>query len=256
MADAKVTALTELTAVEATDLLYVIDDPAGTPAGKKATVENVMAALGLQRSMGRWDAMPSTGGAGYGLSVTGNSGSTSGTGGSSPANYTLTSAETTNSEAAYQLQNNLSCPMTWRPWFYVRFRVGKTAATRTFAYIGRLNGSLASDDPLDGVFGGRDYAGVRLSSAASDTNFMFVHNDGGGQETYDTGVAAGTGTHTLLVVMLSASTIIKFDTAVHTFAHTPGTISVAPIVKSRTLEDVATTITIEGMVGGYIPGGA
>ena len=46
MADSKVTALTELTAVESTDLLYVIDDPAGTPAGKKATVANAVRALG------------------------------------------------------------------------------------------------------------------------------------------------------------------------------------------------------------------
>ena len=43
MADAKVSALDALTAVEATDLLYVVDDPGGTPASKKATAENVLA---------------------------------------------------------------------------------------------------------------------------------------------------------------------------------------------------------------------
>lgn len=43
MADSKVTALTELTAVEASDLLYVVDDPGGSPIGKKATVANVLA---------------------------------------------------------------------------------------------------------------------------------------------------------------------------------------------------------------------
>lgn len=38
MADTKVTALSALTAVTADDLLYVVDDPAGTPASKKATL--------------------------------------------------------------------------------------------------------------------------------------------------------------------------------------------------------------------------
>ena len=41
MADSKVTALTELTGVAATDILYVVDDPGGTPISKKATVDNV-----------------------------------------------------------------------------------------------------------------------------------------------------------------------------------------------------------------------
>ena len=36
MADAKITALSALTAITADDLLYVVDDPAGTPASKKA----------------------------------------------------------------------------------------------------------------------------------------------------------------------------------------------------------------------------
>lgn len=37
MADTKLTALTALTAITADDLLYVVDDPAGSPAGKKVT---------------------------------------------------------------------------------------------------------------------------------------------------------------------------------------------------------------------------
>jgi len=45
MADAKVTALDELTAVESTDLLYVVDDPGGTAASKKATVQSVGAVV-------------------------------------------------------------------------------------------------------------------------------------------------------------------------------------------------------------------
>lgn len=47
MADSKITELTELTSVVATDLLAVIDDPAGTPITKKATVANVGAAVQL-----------------------------------------------------------------------------------------------------------------------------------------------------------------------------------------------------------------
>lgn len=57
MADAKVTALTELTAVESTDLLYVIDDPAGTPAGKKATVANVLQGGGVDYGYYRQEDM-------------------------------------------------------------------------------------------------------------------------------------------------------------------------------------------------------
>ena len=41
MADTKGTALTELTTVAVDDLLYIIDDPGGTPISKKATVDNV-----------------------------------------------------------------------------------------------------------------------------------------------------------------------------------------------------------------------
>ena len=40
-ASQKLTALTELTAPASEDLLYVIDDPSGTPASRKATLSNV-----------------------------------------------------------------------------------------------------------------------------------------------------------------------------------------------------------------------
>ena len=43
MADAKITALTELTSVENTDLVAIVDDPAGTPITKKITVDNLTA---------------------------------------------------------------------------------------------------------------------------------------------------------------------------------------------------------------------
>lgn len=46
MANAKVTALPEGTAIAATDLLYVVVDPGTTPVSKKATVANVLAASG------------------------------------------------------------------------------------------------------------------------------------------------------------------------------------------------------------------
>ena len=44
MADAKITELTELTSVESTDLIAVVDDPSGSPVTKKATVSNLTAA--------------------------------------------------------------------------------------------------------------------------------------------------------------------------------------------------------------------
>ena len=44
MADTKVTGLTENTTVATTDMLYLVDDPGGTPASEKATVANVVLA--------------------------------------------------------------------------------------------------------------------------------------------------------------------------------------------------------------------
>jgi hypothetical protein len=41
MADTKLTALSALSSVSADDLLYVVDDPAGTPASKKITISNL-----------------------------------------------------------------------------------------------------------------------------------------------------------------------------------------------------------------------
>jgi hypothetical protein len=44
MADTKTTALTELASAAATDILYIVDDPGGTPLSKKITVANLHAA--------------------------------------------------------------------------------------------------------------------------------------------------------------------------------------------------------------------
>ncbi len=46
MAGTKLTGLNELVAPASTDLLYVVDDPGGTPLSRKATVANVLAAAG------------------------------------------------------------------------------------------------------------------------------------------------------------------------------------------------------------------
>lgn len=42
MANKKVTELSELASVEEVDVLYIIDDPSGTPASRKVTVLNVI----------------------------------------------------------------------------------------------------------------------------------------------------------------------------------------------------------------------
>ena len=42
MADTKVTGLDAITDVQTTDILYIVDDPGGTAASKKATVANVV----------------------------------------------------------------------------------------------------------------------------------------------------------------------------------------------------------------------
>src|SRR3990167_1257168 len=47
MADAKLTALTAIAAVDAEDLFYVVDDPAGAPAEKKATAAQVKTYVGF-----------------------------------------------------------------------------------------------------------------------------------------------------------------------------------------------------------------
>ncbi len=47
MADSKVTALTENTAPILTDVMYVIDDPGGTPASQKVTLTNLLKLINL-----------------------------------------------------------------------------------------------------------------------------------------------------------------------------------------------------------------
>lgn len=42
MADVKLTAATAATAASADDLLYLVDDPAGTPASRKITFANLL----------------------------------------------------------------------------------------------------------------------------------------------------------------------------------------------------------------------
>ena len=42
MADSKLTGLTEITAVASADLLYIVDDPGGTPAEKKVPISKVV----------------------------------------------------------------------------------------------------------------------------------------------------------------------------------------------------------------------
>lgn len=50
MADTKVTGLSELTEPDGLDLIYVVDDPGGSPASKKATLQNALAgALGASQ---------------------------------------------------------------------------------------------------------------------------------------------------------------------------------------------------------------
>jgi coenzyme F420-reducing hydrogenase delta subunit len=41
MADQKLTALTETTSIDGTELLYVVEDPSGTPLSRKVTIDNV-----------------------------------------------------------------------------------------------------------------------------------------------------------------------------------------------------------------------
>jgi len=63
MADKKLTQLDELTSVSSSDLMLVIDDPAGTPTSKKATVQNIVnaGALGIYcRWRGSGSSIPAT----------------------------------------------------------------------------------------------------------------------------------------------------------------------------------------------------
>lgn len=50
MADSKLTALTELTSPSGDDILYIVDDPAGTPVSRKVTKTNLIKALGTPDS--------------------------------------------------------------------------------------------------------------------------------------------------------------------------------------------------------------
>jgi hypothetical protein len=44
MADAKLTALTAITSASLDDIVYVVDDPGGTPASKKITIADLLGA--------------------------------------------------------------------------------------------------------------------------------------------------------------------------------------------------------------------
>ena len=45
MADAKLTALSAMTTATTDDIMYIVDDPTGTPASKKITIANLIASL-------------------------------------------------------------------------------------------------------------------------------------------------------------------------------------------------------------------
>ena len=55
MADAKLTALGAIASVAGEDLVYMVDDPGGTPVEKKATVAQVAASKALVVSQGWWE---------------------------------------------------------------------------------------------------------------------------------------------------------------------------------------------------------
>ena len=42
MADTKLTALTELVSPALADLMYIVDDPSGSPVGKKISLDNLI----------------------------------------------------------------------------------------------------------------------------------------------------------------------------------------------------------------------
>src|SRR2546426_1185354 len=48
----KLTALTALSPILSTDIIYVVSAPGGTPASKKGTIANVLASAGLSRALG------------------------------------------------------------------------------------------------------------------------------------------------------------------------------------------------------------
>lgn len=54
MADAKLTALSATTSLSTDDLLYVVDDPGGTPASKKITAANVKIFMGSGQTLCRF----------------------------------------------------------------------------------------------------------------------------------------------------------------------------------------------------------
>ena len=48
MADSKLSALTETVAIDGTELVYVVEDPSGTPVSRRVTVANLLASLALE----------------------------------------------------------------------------------------------------------------------------------------------------------------------------------------------------------------
>ena len=142
MADTKITGLTEETAPVTTDLLVIVDDPSGTPATKKATIANVLAAQQGEIWVPVTSMWPST---------------TSGAGDAVKNEYT------TNDQDLYEMpfdqtsdefaQFSIKMPGNWDA-STVTFDAVWTAASSSGDVIWGLQGvAYANDDAIDTAWG-------------------------------------------------------------------------------------------------------
>ena len=142
MADTKITGLTEETAPVTTDLLVIVDDPSGTPATKKATIANVLAAQTGEIFVGSASIWPST---------------TSGAAAPAKNEYT------TNDQDIYEMAFDATSDefgqfSIWMPDFWdagtVTFKAVWTAASSSGDVIWGLQGrAYANDDAIDAAWG-------------------------------------------------------------------------------------------------------
>lgn len=159
MADSRITALTELTSVDSSDLLAIVDDPSGTPVTKKITQTNL---LGSNKVVGTQDIwIPAA--AWWPRTTNGSATLATTETATNKVNYKTLDFDTTTQEF---VQCFWQPPRNWNN-STVKFTPYWTAASGSGGVVWALQGvALSNDDALDTAFGTEQTSTDTLITAA------------------------------------------------------------------------------------------